>query len=134
VLRGRETRSTKACKKRLRKGALPAVAAVSAVSAITPASTAATTTAAITPATATVSATTSAATRAFRLWARFVDNKVPAAKVLTVETGDRTIRFFIVGDLDESEAARLTREAITNKTDRGRANSQLSKPFLQLLF
>ena len=96
------------CEKEV-KGALPAVAAISAVSAIPTASatTAASATipaasAAISPATA---ATATAATRAFCLRARFVDNKVPAAKVLTVQTGDRAICFFIIGDLDEGETA-----------------------------
>jgi hypothetical protein len=119
-----------------REGALPAVAAISAVSAIP---TTATTTppATIPAASATVSAATaatSAATRAFRLRARLVDNKVPAAKVLTVQAGDRTIRFFIVGDLDESEAARLTGETVANQADGRGADSQLSKPLLQLFF
>jgi hypothetical protein len=52
------------------------------------------------------------------LRARFVDNQVPAAKILTVETGNRTIRVFIAADFDEGETARLSREAIANQTDR----------------
>ncbi len=124
-----------------RKARLPAVAAIATVAAIptiaAPSTTAAPSTAvaASTAATTTAVATTStAAARAFRLGTRFVDNKVPAAKVLTVETGYRAIRLFIVSDFDESESAGLACEAIANQADRRRADSQLSKPFLQLLF
>jgi hypothetical protein len=114
-------------------GELPAIAAVTTIAAAvaTTATTAAATSATATTSTvASVSATTSAATRAFRLRARFVDHKVPAAKVLTVEAGYRAIRFFIIGDLDESKAARLPRETVTNQADGRGADSQLSKPLL----
>ncbi len=114
-------------------GALPAVSAISAVSAITTTATAAASaaiSAASTAITAATAAATSAATRAFRLRARFVDNKVPAAKILTVQTGDGAIRFFIVGNFDEREPARLSGETITNQADSRWANSQLSKPLL----
>jgi hypothetical protein len=113
---------------------LPAISAVAAIPAIATAASAAAATSAITTAASAISAAASAATRAFRLWARFVDNKVPAPKVLTVEAGDRAIRFFIVGDFDESKAARLPRESVANQADGRRADSQLSKPFLQLFF
>jgi hypothetical protein len=64
------------------------------------------------------------------LRARFIDNKVPAAEILTVETGYRAIRIFVIGDFNESEAARLSGKTVTNQTDGRRADSQLSKPFL----
>jgi hypothetical protein len=116
---------------------LPAVAAIAAVSTIAATSTAAAapaTAAAAAPAAVTAVSATPTAARAFRLRARFVDNKVPAAKVLTIEACDSAIRFFIVGDLDEGEAARLSRESVANQADGRRADSQLSKPFLQLFF
>jgi hypothetical protein len=101
---------------------LPAIAAISTVTAIPTVATISTAPTAASPAIAAaspaVSATTSAATRAFRLGARFVDNKVPATKILTVETGNRTICVFIVADFDEGETARLPGEAITDQTDR----------------
>jgi hypothetical protein len=105
-----------------RKGSLPAVAAVPAISTIAAASaataTAISTIAAATTTTATaVSTATSAATRTLRLRTRFIHNKVPAAKILTIQAGDRAIRVFIVCNFDESEAARLPSETITNQTD-----------------
>jgi len=51
------------------------------------------------------------------LWTSFVDHKVPAAEVLAIEAIDGTIRIFVAGDLDESEATGLPREAVANKTD-----------------
>jgi hypothetical protein len=98
---------------------LPAIAAIAAVSAVPTISTASAAAAPTIAATSTtVSATTSTATRAFRLRARFIDNQVPAAKILTVETGNRAVGIFIAADLDEGKAARLPREAIPNQTDR----------------
>jgi hypothetical protein len=109
-------------KVRKRKGQLPAVAAIAAIAAI-PTTSAATATAIATIASATtttaaaVSTTSAAATRAFGLGTRFIHNKIPAAKILTVQAGHGAIRFFIVSNFDESEAARLPSETITNQTD-----------------
>jgi hypothetical protein len=64
----------------------------------------------------------------------FVHDKVPAPEILTVEGSDRAIRLFIIGDFDESEAAGLARETITNQTDCGGVDTDLTEPFLQLLF
>ena len=72
------------------------------------------------PATATAipaTAATAAATAALRLRTRFVDDKVPASKVLAVHGVDRAIRFFVVCDLDESESPRLTGETVTDQVD-----------------
>jgi hypothetical protein len=113
---------------------LPAIAAVASVSTIAAAATAAAATAAVTTASAAITTTATTAARAFRLRARFIHNKVPAAKILTVEAGDGAIRVFIVADFDEGESARLARETVANQADGRGADSQLAKPFLQLLF
>jgi|SRR5271167_4188322 len=108
-------------KVRKRKGQLPAVAAIAAIAAI-PTTSAATATAIATIASATTTAaavttTSSSATRAFGLRTRFIHNKIPAAKILTVQAGHGAIGFFIVSNFDESETARLPCETITNQTD-----------------
>jgi hypothetical protein len=64
----------------------------------------------------------------------FVHDKVPAPEILTVEGSDCAIRLFIIGDFDEGESARLARETITNKADCGGIDTDLTEPFLQLLF
>src|SRR5208283_2378560 len=79
---------------------LPAVAAVSAI-------------------TTAVATTPTAATGALRLRTRFVDDKVPAPEVLTIQARHGAVGIFIVGDFDEGETPRLSREAIPNQTDRG---------------
>ncbi|HTA60785.1 MAG TPA: hypothetical protein VK805_21710 [Candidatus Baltobacteraceae bacterium] len=45
---------------------------------------------------------------------RFIDYQVPATEILTVEIGDRAIRFFIVRNFDEGKTPRLAREPIPN--------------------
>jgi hypothetical protein len=65
---------------------------------------------------------------------RFVHYQVPATKILTIEVGNRAIRFFIVSYFDEGEPPRLSRESIPNQVDRGRVHANLSEPFLQLFF
>jgi hypothetical protein len=100
-------------------GNLPAVAAVTTVPAIT-ASSAATTASATIAATAAAATTAAiasaptAATRPLGLRARLIDYQVPATEILTVEIGDRAIRFFIIGNLDEGKTPRLAREPIPN--------------------
>jgi len=117
---------------------LPAVAAVPAIptavatSATAPA--AAITTAATTTSTTAIAATPTTATGALRLRTRFVDDKVPAPEVLTIQARHGAVGVFIVGDFDEGKASRLSREAIPNQTDRGGIHTHLTKPFLQLLF
>jgi hypothetical protein len=119
-------------------GNLPAIAAVSTVAAISAASAAATapTAVAATAATTTAAITSAptAATRPFGLRTRFIDYQVPATEILTVEIGDRAIRFFIIGDFDEGKTPRLAREPIPNQVDCGRVDPYLSEPLLQLLF
>ncbi len=119
-------------------GNLPAIAAVSTVAAISAASAAATapTAVAATAATTTAAITSAptAATRPLGLRTRFIDYQVPATEILTVEIGDRAIRFFIIGNFDEGKTPRLAREPIPNQVDCGRVNPYLSEPLLQLLF
>jgi hypothetical protein len=119
--------------------AIPAVATTTTIAATAAASTTTATSSAITtPATASattaVATASSAATGALGLWARFVDHQVPASKVLAVQRGHRAICFFIIGDFDEGEPTRLAGETVANETDGGRIHSNLTKPFLQLLF
>jgi hypothetical protein len=120
-------------------GILPAVAAVTTVAAITAASAATATSATVS---ATASATTTAAitsaptaaTRTLGLRTRFIHYQVPATEILTVEIGDRAIRFFIIRYFDERKTPRLAREPIPNQIDCGRVHPNLSEPLLQLLF
>jgi hypothetical protein len=119
------------------KEKLPAVAAVAAITTVAAPATApaaAIATPAAPPTTATITATPTTATGALRLRPRFVDDKVPAPEVLTVQAGHGAVGVFIVGDLDEGETTRLPREAIPNQADRGGIHTYLTKPFLQLLF
>src|SRR5208337_2917378 len=120
------------------KEKLPAVAAVAAITPVaTPATTPAaaiTTPAATTSTTTAIAATPTTATRALRLRPRFVDDKVPAPEVLTVQARHGAVGVFIVGDFDEGETSRLSREAIPNQADCGGIHTHLPKPFLQLLF
>jgi hypothetical protein len=95
--------------------AVPAIAAVSTISTTATAATPATIAATATAVTATTTgAATTAATRSFGLRPCFVHHHVPAPEVLTVERGNRAIRFFIVGNFDERETARLPGETIAN--------------------
>jgi hypothetical protein len=120
---------------------LPAVTAVPAITTTIAAAVAAAATASPTAITTAAAATTTAVTAppttttgAFGLRTRFVHNQVPAPEVLTIETGNSAIGVFIVGDFDEGEATRLSREAISDQTDCGGIHTNLPKPFLQLLF
>jgi hypothetical protein len=128
-------RSTYSRKKEKEK--LPAIAAVPAITAAISATATATTATITTPAATTTAAVTTpptTATGAFGLRTRFVNDQVPASEILTIETRHGTVSVFIVGDLDEGEATRLSREAIPNQTDCGGIHTHLTKPFLQLLF
>jgi hypothetical protein len=128
-----------------REAGLPAVAAIAAVStaatitaAATAATASATTTASAAPISA-IAATTAgsaatAAAGAFGLRTGFVHDKVPAPEILTVEGSDRAIRLFIVRNFNESETSGLARKTITNQTDCGGVDTDLTEPFLQLLF
>jgi hypothetical protein len=116
---------------------LPAVTAIATVAAIATATTATASTATISStatAATTVATATTATTRAFCLGTRFVDNQVPATEVLTVQAGHRALGVFIAIDFDERKTARLACETVANQTDCRGADSNLRKPFLQLLF
>lgn len=119
-------------------GNLPAIAAVSTVAAISAASAATTASTAVAATsaatTAAITSAPTAATRPLGLRTRFIDYQVPATEILTVEIGDRAIRFFIIGNFDEGKTPRLAREPIPNQIDCGRVDPYLSEPLLQLLF
>jgi hypothetical protein len=144
--------------KDLEKKSLPAVAAIAATTTVpaaisttataatstsaasSPASaTAATTTAAATAATTSAIATTAAAitastTAAFGLWLGFVDYEIASAEILAVESVDGLLGVFVRGDFHETETARLPGEAIPNESYGRRSNSDLRKPFVELVF
>jgi len=113
---------------------LPAIAAVATVAAIPTASAATAASAAISTTASAATAASTAAARTLGLRARFIYHQVPATEVLTIEIGNRAIRFFIVCDFDERKSARLPRETIPYQIDRGRVHAYLSEPFLQLFF
>jgi hypothetical protein len=106
-------------------------AAASTTTAAATAATAAATPAAVTTATTAVAA---AAATAFGLRLGFVDDQIASAKILTIQAGDGLLCVFVGGDFDESEAARLSREAITDKRDSRRSDSNLREPFVELIF
>jgi predicted urease superfamily metal-dependent hydrolase len=101
---------------------LPAVSAIPTVASITAAaSTSATAITSISSATAppspAVSSATASSARTFCLRTGFVDDQVPATKVLTVQAVDRAVRIFIASYFDEREPARLPGKTITDQTD-----------------
>jgi hypothetical protein len=122
-----------------RRKSLPAIAAIAPVAAIS-------TVAAAAPAatTATMSATASAATAAetataataaaLLLGTGFVHHEIAAAKILAVHGIDRAIRFFVIGNFDESETTRLAREAITNEIYSRGINTSLREKIVQRIF
>jgi hypothetical protein len=123
---------------------LPAVAAIASVSAVAtaiatiaaaaPTTTAATMAAAMATATATETTATAATAAALFLGTSLVDDEIAAAKVLAIESINRAIGFFVVGNFDESETARLAGEAITNQIDCGRIDTGLREKFTERLF
>ena len=76
-------------------------------------------------------AAATATTAARFLGTSFVDDQIAAAEVLPVHGIDRAIRFFVIGNFDESEAARLARETITNEINRRRIDTSLSEMIVQ---
>jgi hypothetical protein len=100
----------------------------------TTATTAATTAAAPTTIATATTPITAAATTAFGLRLGFVHDQIASAKVLTIQAIDGFLCVFVGGNFHESEAARLPGEAIPDKRDRRRSDSNLRKPFVELVF
>jgi hypothetical protein len=115
--------------------ATAATATTTTASASTTAAATATTTAS-TPAAVTTATTavTAAAATAFGLRLGFVDDQIASAKILTIQASDGLLCVFVGGDFDESEAARLPGEAIADKRDSRRSDSNLREPFVELIF
>jgi hypothetical protein len=103
---------------------LPAITTVAAATAVTTAAASATTAMA---ATTTTAATASAAVPATTtpapatataatlcLWTRFIHNEVSPAEILAIQGVDGAVCVFVIGNFDEREAARLSRETVTN--------------------
>ena len=135
--KGREAAST--IKSRLlqesgKRKSLPAIAAIATVAAIS------TVAAAASAATTAMSTTTSAATAAetapattaaaLLLGTSFVDDQIAPAKVLAIHGIDRAIRFFVVGNFNESETTRLASEPVTNEIDCRGINTSLRKKIM----
>jgi hypothetical protein len=115
---------------------IPAVAPVSAITTIAaPATTAAPAAASAMTATpsAITAATTSAATTAFGLRPSFIHNEIASPKILTVHGIDGAVGFLVVGDLDESEATRLSRETVANEIDCRGIDTSLREKFVQAI-
>jgi hypothetical protein len=108
----------------------PATTATTSSSSATTAATAA-----APPTIATTTTAITAATRAaFGLRLGFVDDQIASAKILTVQAGNGFLGVFVGRDFHESEAARLSGEAVTDKRDRRRSDSNLREPFVELVF
>jgi hypothetical protein len=108
----------------------PAAATASASAATASATTAA---APATIATATT-AVTAATAAALCLRLGFVHNQIASAKILTIQAVDGFLGVFVGGYFHESEAARLPGEAVTDKRNRRRSDSNLREPFVELVF
>lgn len=92
----------------------------------TPGSPAATAAVATSP--AATAATRPAATAAtFTRGTRFIDNDIAAHEIVTIQSLDGAVGFFVAIDLDEPEPARLARKTVTHQGDICRGDSRLSK-------
>jgi hypothetical protein len=122
-----------------RRKSLPAIAAiapVAAISTVAAAAPAATTAAMSTTASAATAAETAPATTAaaLLLGTSFIDDQIAPAKVLAIHGIDRAIRFFVVGNFNESETTRLAREPVTNEIDCRGINTSLREKIMQRIF
>ena len=115
---------------------LPAVSAISPIAAIPAATPAAPTPPSVSsaPASVTTTAAPAPAAAAFGLRTRFVYHEVPSTEILAVQRVYSAIGVFIIGNFDEGETARLSRETVTNEIDTRGSNTDLREPFLHLLF
>gem|GEM_PF-4580137 len=88
------------------------------------------------PATAATTTEAAAATTtgARLLRAGFIDDQITAAEILPVHGIDRAIGFFVIGNFDEGETARLAREPITNEVDCRGINTSLREKIVQGIF
>jgi hypothetical protein len=110
--------------------AIPAVAAISAASTAT--AMAAASTAATTSSSAISAAAPAAATATLSLRPRFVHHQVSPAEILSVKRIYGLVGFFVVGDFDEGEAARLTRETVANQIHSRGSYTNLREPLVKL--
>jgi hypothetical protein len=109
--------------------AVTPIAAASAASAATATAeaAAATTTAASVPA-------STAATTALSLGSRLIHHERAAEEILAVERGDRLFCFRVVANFSESEAARLTSEAIAQQSKGVRLHSDFREQPRHIVF
>jgi hypothetical protein len=95
----------------------------------------ATTTAATAAVATSVTATpTTAASAAFSLWTSLVHHQRAAQKILAVEGCNRLLRFAVIVDFGEPEAARLSSKAIAEQRELVWLYPDLGKKGLHLLF
>src|ERR1700694_5698717 len=111
-----------------RRACLPAIATVAAISAAPATATMAAASAAVPAAPAT------AAAAALCLGTCFIHYEVSPPEILTVQGVHGLIRFFVIRNFNESEAARLSREPIANQIDAGGSYADLRKPLVELVF
>jgi hypothetical protein len=98
------------------------------------AATSATTVAAATSATAWPSTATSTTTAAFARRTGLVYDHASAHEVVAIESLNRAAGIVVAIYFDESESARLTREAVAHQSDIRRRDTHLRKPIAQFLF
>jgi hypothetical protein len=82
----------------------------------------------------TTASTTARAPATFALWAGFIHDERTSEKVLVVQSRNRLLRFRIVANLGETEAARLPRETIAKQRESIRLHPDFRKQRLHLLF
>jgi hypothetical protein len=81
-----------------------------------------------------MASTTAASPAAFTLRTRFIHDQRAAQKILAVERFNRFVRFGVVANFGETEAARLSRETIAQKCERIRLHTNFRKQRRYLLF
>jgi hypothetical protein len=112
---------------------LPAIAAVAAIPAASTATAVAAASSATTTSPTAITATAPAATAAtLSLRPRFVHHQVSPAEILSVKRVYGLVGVFVVGDFDEGEPTRLTRETVTNQIDTRGSYTHLREPLLKL--
>src|SRR5262249_7130521 len=84
------------------------------------------------PASSAATEAAAATTAAARLLpASLVDDQIAAAEVLSIHGIDGAIRFFVIGDFDESKTTRLARKAVTNQVHCGGVDTGLREKIVQ---
>jgi hypothetical protein len=94
---------------------LPATLAAAAIATTVAAIAPTATTTAAAPATTTTAKAAAPTTTAALRGSRFIDNNIPAHEIVAVQSLNGAVRFLIVIDFNESEAAWLSRKAVADQ-------------------